>query len=92
MRAEQRQTCRNQQPESPHRPSKLAKIEGEINSDDGGEEEIEFVESNMSANPRIQRYLVAIEYIGTRFSGAQKQSSGRTVVGVLEVILLHLST
>ncbi|RYR11742.1 hypothetical protein Ahy_B04g069261 isoform A [Arachis hypogaea] len=32
----------------------------------------------------IQRYLVAIEYIGTHFSGSQKQLSCRTVVGALE--------
>ncbi|KAK9090766.1 hypothetical protein Sjap_023943 [Stephania japonica] len=38
----------------------------------------------MNRNPRLQRYLVAIEYIGTRFSGSQKQPNCRTVVGVLE--------
>lgn len=38
----------------------------------------------MNPNPRIQRYLIAIEYIGTRFSGAQQQSNCRTVVGALE--------
>ncbi|KAK9114271.1 hypothetical protein Syun_021068 [Stephania yunnanensis] len=39
----------------------------------------------MNQNPRLQRYLVAIEYIGTRFSGSQKQQPNcRTVVGVLE--------
>lgn len=36
-------------------------------------------------NPRAQRYLVAVEYIGTRFSGSQKQPNQRTVTGVLEV-------
>ncbi|TVU51314.1 hypothetical protein EJB05_02730, partial [Eragrostis curvula] len=35
-------------------------------------------------NPRAQRYLVAVEYIGTRFSGSQQQPNQRTVVGVLE--------
>ncbi|KAH0866512.1 hypothetical protein HID58_083723 [Brassica napus] len=30
------------------------------------------------------RYLVAIEYIGTRFSGSQQQAKDRTVVGVLQ--------
>ncbi|PNX66590.1 tRNA pseudouridine synthase A-like protein, partial [Trifolium pratense] len=33
---------------------------------------------------KIQRYLMAIEYIGTRFFGSQKQLTDRTVVGVLE--------
>uniref|UniRef100_A0A804N6I0 tRNA pseudouridine synthase n=1 Tax=Zea mays TaxID=4577 RepID=A0A804N6I0_MAIZE len=44
-------------------------------------------ESEMMAgarNPRAQRYLVAVEYIGTRFSGSQKQPNQRTVTGVLE--------
>ncbi|KAL3619991.1 hypothetical protein CASFOL_034903 [Castilleja foliolosa] len=69
----------NQRPESPYRPSKLAKTDGVIE-----EEDRECVEANMTHNPMIQRYLIAIEYIGTRFSGAQKQPVGRTVVGVLE--------
>jgi tRNA pseudouridine38-40 synthase len=34
---------------------------------------------------RAQRYLVAVEYAGTRFSGSQQQPDKRTVVGVLEV-------
>ena len=41
--------------------------------------------SKMGQNARIQRYLVAIEYIGTRFSGSQQQPNCRTVVGVLQV-------
>lgn len=41
-----------------------------------------------SGNPRIQRYLVAVEYIGTRFYGAQQQPTSRTVVGVLEVTII----
>ncbi|KAK8522378.1 hypothetical protein V6N12_056089 [Hibiscus sabdariffa] len=41
-------------------------------------------ESSITKTPRIQRYLVAIEYIGTRFSGSQQQPNCRTVVGVLE--------
>lgn len=44
----------------------------------------------MSTNKRIQRYLVAVEYIGTKFSGSQKQLNCRTVVGVLEVFALFL--
>lgn len=39
----------------------------------------------MNPNPGFQRYLVAIEYIGTRFYGSQQQPNFRTVVGVLEV-------
>ncbi|XP_024534717.1 uncharacterized protein LOC9657083 isoform X2 [Selaginella moellendorffii] len=34
--------------------------------------------------PGIQRYLVGIEYIGTRFSGWQRQEGVRTVQGTLE--------
>jgi tRNA pseudouridine38-40 synthase len=34
---------------------------------------------------RAQRYLIAVEYAGTRFSGSQQQPNKRTVVGVLEV-------
>lgn len=67
------------------KPSKIAKTE----DNDDGEEEIEEEqqqeqERDMNKNPRVQRYLVAIEYIGTRFSGSQQQPKFRTVVGVLE--------
>lgn len=41
-------------------------------------------------NPGMQRYLVAVEYIGTRFAGAQKQPQGRTVAGILEVFAMFL--
>ncbi|XP_073123714.1 uncharacterized protein [Henckelia pumila] len=77
---------RNQRPESPERLAKFAKIEAE-NFSDGEEEEAEkrvIIDKDMNPNPRFQRYLLAIEYIGSRFSGAQQQSSCRTVVGVLE--------
>lgn len=62
---------------SADRPAKISKIEHPIPID-GDEEE------GMSQKQRIQRYLLAIEYIGTRFSGSQKQLTCRTVVGVLE--------
>ncbi|VFQ96284.1 unnamed protein product [Cuscuta campestris] len=38
----------------------------------------------MNPNLRIQRYLIAIESIGTRFAGAQQQPDCLTVVGALE--------
>ncbi|KAG6531240.1 tRNA pseudouridine synthase A-like [Zingiber officinale] len=38
----------------------------------------------MSHNSKAQRYLIAVEYIGTRFSGSQRQPNCRTVVGLLE--------
>lgn len=78
------------EPSFSKRPPKVAKTT-EINpSDDEGvveEEQQQQQEKeckSMSQNPRIQRYLVAIEYIGTRFSGSQQQLNCRTVVGVLE--------
>ncbi|KAH9750974.1 tRNA pseudouridine synthase [Citrus sinensis] len=46
----------------------------------------------MSTNKRIQRYLIAVEYIGTRFSGSQKQLNCRTVVGVLEDAGVHAAS
>jgi tRNA pseudouridine38-40 synthase len=75
--------------ESLQRPSKIAKTAVEELSD--GEEEQQQLQQPpaqepMSPNPRIQRYLLAIEYIGTRFSGSQQQPNFRTVVGVLEVL------
>lgn len=69
--------------ESLERLAKVARIE-EI-SDEEEEEPEEGLESELSMNPRVQRYLVAIEYIGTRFSGSQQQATDRTVVGVLQV-------
>ncbi|KAK4424419.1 tRNA pseudouridine synthase A [Sesamum alatum] len=78
---------RNQWPESVQRTTEVANINSENFTGESVEEEDAdrgLIEKNMNPNPGIQRYLVAIEYIGTRFSGAQKQSSGRTVVGVLE--------
>eukprot|EP01018_Ginkgo_biloba_P023853 Gb_32687 [translate_table: standard] len=40
--------------------------------------------SEMSQRSGVQRYLVAVEYIGTNFVGMQKQPNCRTVQGVLE--------
>lgn len=82
------------------RPSKLAKItessEGDLLSDDDKQQQPQpqpqptadsHLQLMSAQNPKLQRYLVAIEYIGTRFSGSQKQPNCRTVVGVLEVSL-----
>ncbi|BFG19919.1 hypothetical protein CerSpe_061920 [Prunus speciosa] len=66
---------------SPHRPSKISKTTDD-HSDD--EQQQQQQPESMSQRPGIQRYLLAIEYIGTRFSGSQQQSNCRTVVGVLE--------
>lgn len=70
----------DKRPESPQRPLKIAKLSNEDAEAEAGENQ------TMGQNPRtIQRYLVAIEYIGTRFSGAQQQAPNyRTVVGVLQ--------
>ncbi|TQE07371.1 hypothetical protein C1H46_007024 [Malus baccata] len=68
--------------QSPQRPSKISKTADDLSD---GDQESQQPQS-MSQHPRIQRYLLAIEYIGTRFSGSQQQSNCRTVVGVLEVI------
>ncbi|KAF7803587.1 tRNA pseudouridine synthase A [Senna tora] len=70
--------------ESAGRPSKIPKTEDSISSDEEEEKQPAIDDQLMSQNPRIQRYFLAIEYIGTRFSGSQKQLNGRTVVGVLE--------
>lgn len=69
--------------ESVERVSKVARIEGF--SDEEEEQGLVVSESELSMNPRVQRYLVAIEYIGTRFFGSQQQPTHRTVVGVLQV-------
>lgn len=54
-----------------NRPSKISKIE-------------EMNQHHHHHRRKIQRYLVAVEYIGTRFFGFQKQLTDRTVAGVLE--------
>lgn len=69
--------------EAPQRPSKIAKT----TTDSEDEEEQQQSEKPTNPNPRMQRYLVAIEYIGTRFSGSQQQLNCRTVVGVLQVLI-----
>lgn len=70
--------------ESPKRPPEVPKTASEYISAD---EEEQQQQVSMSPNPGngIQRYLVAIEYIGTRFSGSQHQPNCRTVVGALKV-------
>jgi hypothetical protein len=76
--------------ESTQRPSKIAKTVTESEDHSDEEEEQQQPEKPMIPNPKIQRYLVAIEYIGTRFSGSQQQPNCRTVVGVLQVLSLFL--
>lgn len=67
------------------RPAKVARTGG-FDGDDGVEQrDIGELETMSQKNPGVQRYFVAIEYIGTRFSGSQQQLNCRTVVGVLEV-------
>ncbi|BAF29371.1 uncharacterized protein [Oryza sativa Japonica Group] len=69
---------------SPPDPSPPAEAQGDA-TDGGGE--VAGVRSGEMAgarNPQAQRYLVAVEYVGTRFSGSQQQLNQRTVVGVLE--------
>jgi len=74
-----------------NRPSKLSKIEHPTHIE---EEEEDDEEKGMNQNPRngIQRYLFAIEYIGTLFSGSQKQLTCRTVVGALEVTNYNIAS
>ena len=74
--------------EASQRPSKIAKT----TTDSEDEEEQQQQQQQQSErptnpNPRMQRYLVAIEYIGTRFSGSQQQLNCRTVVGALQVLI-----
>lgn len=81
------------QDRSCERPKKIARVEEEEEDNIRGEEdevegEDQEVQMRVNLNPRIQRYLIAVEYIGTRFSGAQQQSNARTVVDVLAVKFL----
>ncbi|KAJ4967069.1 hypothetical protein NE237_018918 [Protea cynaroides] len=64
--------------ESPEKPSKIPKTH------DSSADELPHNNQIMNQNSRIQRYLIAVEYVGTRFSGSQRQPNCRTVVGVLE--------
>lgn len=74
--------------ESLERLSKVARIEGFSDEEEAEEQQgLADSESMNPVNPRVQRYLVAIEYIGTRFSGSQQQAKDRTVVGVLQVVV-----
>ncbi|CAH2038445.1 unnamed protein product [Thlaspi arvense] len=71
--------------ESLERLSKVAKIEGFSDEEEEEKAEAEQRQGSMiPGNARVQRYLVAIEYIGTRFSGSQQQATDRTVAGVLQ--------
>ncbi|WJX26162.1 tRNA pseudouridine(38-40) synthase [Trifolium repens] len=80
----QNPTTKHTVEDSNNRPSKISKIEYE-DDDDGEEVEEEEQKQEMNNQQRkIQRYLMAIEYIGSRFCGSQKQLTDRTVVGVLE--------
>jgi len=74
--------------ESPNeRPSKISKT---LQEGDSSEEEEEKEAVDKSMKPGLQRYLVAVEYIGTRFCGSQQQLNHRTVVGVLQVLFFLL--
>ncbi|XP_050209841.1 uncharacterized protein LOC126660403 isoform X2 [Mercurialis annua] len=75
--------------ESPNRPSKIPKTQQNPIENSQEEEELSFADKSMSPNPRLQRYLIAVEYIGTKFSGSQNQLNVRTVVGVLEDAGVH---
>ncbi|XP_021891664.1 uncharacterized protein LOC110809976 isoform X3 [Carica papaya] len=76
-------TLETSSPDSPERPSKVTKTE-DFREEHEEQQLLNVVEQPMNPNPGVQRYLVAIEYIGSRFSGSQKQPKCRTVVGVLE--------
>ncbi|KAG9156338.1 hypothetical protein Leryth_009204 [Lithospermum erythrorhizon] len=67
------------------RPRKISRVDQEdIEEEVKGQNQI-LIDQNMNLNSKSQRYLIAIEYIGTRFAGAQQQPPNfRTVVGVLQ--------
>ncbi|XP_034702371.1 tRNA pseudouridine synthase A isoform X4 [Vitis riparia] len=75
----------NRRSESPQRPSKIARTDDLSD----GEQQDSVASKTMTQNPRVQRYLVAVEYIGTRFSGSQQQLNCRTVVGALQDAGVH---
>ncbi|XP_021891663.1 uncharacterized protein LOC110809976 isoform X2 [Carica papaya] len=81
-------TLETSSPDSPERPSKVTKTE-DFREEHEEQQLLNVVEQPMNPNPGVQRYLVAIEYIGSRFSGSQKQPKCRTVVGVLEDAGVH---
>ncbi|KAF3788701.1 tRNA pseudouridine synthase [Nymphaea thermarum] len=63
------------------KPQKIARV-------DSGDQQSESLKPE-ARKMGFQRYLVAVEYIGTKFSGSQKQLNGRTVEGVLEDVGVH---
>lgn len=64
---------------APQRLTKVPRIEQDQEVVGG-----DSVASMKPPKPGLQRYLVAFEYIGTRFSGSQQQPHQRTAVGVLQ--------
>ncbi|KAF7071370.1 hypothetical protein CFC21_076699 [Triticum aestivum] len=72
----------------PSPPSKLQRFSqsdiSPADADSGGEAGAESEAMAGARLSRTQRYLVAVEYDGTRFSGSQQQPNQRTVVGVLK--------
>lgn len=73
--------------EASQRPSKIAKTTTDSEDEEEQQQQQQQSERPTNPNPRMQRYLVAIEYIGTRFSGSQQQLNCRTVVGALQVLI-----
>ncbi|XP_031503670.1 uncharacterized protein LOC116266561 isoform X3 [Nymphaea colorata] len=63
------------------KPQKIARV-------DSGDQQSESLKPE-ARKMGFQRYLVAVEYIGTKFSGSQKQLNGRTVEGVVEDVGVH---
>ncbi|VAI29335.1 unnamed protein product [Triticum turgidum subsp. durum] len=77
----------------PSPPSKLQRFSqsdiSPADADSGGEAGAESEAMAGARLSRTQRYLVAVEYDGTRFSGSQQQPNQRTVVGVLKTLTLY---
>lgn len=78
----------------PLKTSRAEDREGEVAAEI--EEKVRGESLTIRSGNRSQRYLVSIEYIGTRFLGSQRQPNFRTVIGCLEVnfvsFVLFLST